>query len=57
MINIPFFYFKRPKNIQNKVNIHIIEFGQRTPLDKNKTQQALRSLAKSDAKLRRMGLR
>lgn len=42
---------------KNKKNIHIMEFGEKTPFNTEKKEQALRNLAKADAKLKRMGLR
>jgi hypothetical protein len=55
MVRIPF--ISQTKKDNTGGNIHIIEFGQKTPLNNKKKQEALRTLAKSDAKLRRMGLR
>jgi hypothetical protein len=50
-------YFSTSKNNKSVDNIRIMDFGLKTPLDKKKEQQAIRALIKSDAKLRKMGLR
>lgn len=54
-MKIPYFSFL--KNNQSQDKIRVIDFGLKTPLDKKKEELAIKALVKSDAKLRKMGLR